>query len=152
MRKKKIKTKICSVCGRELPTDEFYTDKKGRLIAACKECSRKRKRQWYAAKRKKKEVVFKDTVNDRLMERKNGKVRIFWTKYMLERMLRLYQNTLNEDLAIELNVSKKTLIRKAKELGLKKDKEFISGLSRKNCLHMLAMRKRHGGGGRKKCG
>jgi hypothetical protein len=41
-------TKVCSNCGIEKPSSEFYTDhrKKGKLRAACKECSREKQREY----------------------------------------------------------------------------------------------------------
>ena len=43
-----IKTKVCSKCGKELPvTDEYFYESGGRYRSPCKECKRKKQKEYY---------------------------------------------------------------------------------------------------------
>ncbi|MCS2621083.1 hypothetical protein NXW11_24685 [Bacteroides thetaiotaomicron] len=49
-------------------------------------------------------------------------------------MRRHYHNTLNRELAEMLGVSERSVTRKAREMGLEKDKGFVASLSREHLL------------------
>ena len=69
----------------------------------------------------------------RLVEHKGYSTRIFWNGNMLSIMRRHYHNTLNRELAEMLGVSERSVTRKAREMGLEKDKGFVASLSRNIC-------------------
>ena len=71
---------------------------------------------------------------------------------MIERLTNKYATTKNEDLAIDLNVSPSTVIRKARELGLEKDKGWMQAHARKNCRTMRILNKYRGNSGQIKKG
>ena len=52
--------------------------------------------------------------------------RTIWTDAMLERLQAEYPVRYNRDLARDLGVSLRTLIRKARELGIEKEPDFIA--------------------------
>lgn len=62
----------------------------------------------------------------RIMEHKGNTLRIYWSTAMLDYLRRHYPTTLNEELAGCIGVSQRTMIRKARELGLKKDSQWLS--------------------------
>lgn len=53
---------------------------------------------------------------------------------MLSIMRRYYHNTINRELAEMLGVSERSVTRKARELGLEKDKDFVSSISKEHLL------------------
>ena len=71
----------------------------------------------------------------RLVTQDHYATRIFWSKQMIDDLKREYSTTLNEELAGVLGVSVRTMIRKARELGLSKDKQWLNGIY-KSHLHM----------------
>lgn len=128
--------KICKKCGRLLWLRDYYLRTDGRRTTACKECVCAAKREEYARNRKKRNGIYKDLSTGRLMNHQNEKTSIHWTRYMLERLERNYATTKNDELAIDLDVSVRTLIRKARELGLVKDKAWMQAHARANCKVM----------------
>ena len=62
----------------------------------------------------------------RIVEHNHYATRIFWNTQMLDYLRRHFSTTLNEDLADYLGVSLRTMIRKARELGLRKDPRWLS--------------------------
>ena len=86
------------------------------------------------------------------MEHKDYSTKIHWSLYMIERLTNKYATTKNEDLAIDLNVSPRTVIRKARELGLEKDKGWMQAHARKNCRTMRILNKYRGNSGQIKKG
>ena len=144
--------KICPKCGRSLWLRDFYKTANGRVSSACKECTRQEKRDEYARNRKVPNQLYQDPVTGRLMEHKDYSTKIHWSLYMIERLTNKYATTKNEDLAIDLNVSPSTVIRKARELGLEKDKGWMQAHARKNCWTMRILNKYRGNSGQIKKG
>lgn len=66
---------------------------------------------------------------------------------MLDYLRRHYPTTLNEELAGCLGVSQRTMIRKARELGLEKDPEWLSAVwnQRRQLAHVMSRRKGYPG-------
>jgi hypothetical protein len=64
----------------------------------------------------------------RVMEHRGYSTAIFWNKDMLDYLRRHYPTTLNEELAGILGVSPRTMIRKARQLGLQKDKTWLASV------------------------
>ena len=115
--------KVCTKCGRRLWLRDFYAEK-GRRRSWCKECDKQRSRERYSSSKVQDGIQFRDATG-RIEEHSGTCWRIVWSERMIYELKRYYPNTANEELADLLNVSKSTLYRKAKELGLKKDKEFM---------------------------
>ena len=148
----KRRKKICPKCGRKLWLRDFYKTANGWVSSACKECTRQEKRDEYARNRKVPNRLYQDPVTGRLMEHKDYSTKIHWSLYMIERLTNKYATTKNEDLAIDLNVSPSTVIRKARELGLEKDKGWMQAHARKNCQTMRILNKCCGNSGQIKKG
>lgn len=70
--------------------------------------------------------VFYSTNKGRLMEHRGYSTRIYWNGDMLSLLRREFPTTLNEELAGMLGVSLRTMIRKARELGLTKDPKWLA--------------------------
>lgn len=123
-------TKICGQCGKEKPASEYYIhhtgEYEGRLFRCCKECERAQKRAYY--RRLHPDGLRYDMTSGRVMRKKDGVVTIGWSGSMLAELRRLFPVTKNEEIAGVLGVSVRTMIRKARELGLKKDDVWLSGV------------------------
>ena len=66
---------------------------------------------------------------------------------MLDDLRRLFARTKNEEVAVVCGVSVRTMIRKARELGLQKDPEWMRAHSRANCQIMHVLNKCIGNSG-----
>lgn len=130
--------KTCARCGlRKWRSKDFYTP----ADSYCKECAKEYKRERYAATRKAPEGVRKDPRTGLLWEHHGHSKRIHWSPPMVEKMRRLFPWATNEDLAVELGVSQRTVIRKARELGLSKHPDFMRKKSLKGCEMMRFINK-----------
>lgn len=100
---------------------------------------------------RKKDCIYRDPKTGRIMEHKHYATRIFWSKQMLDDLSRLYPITLNDELAGYLGVSPRTMIRKARELGIYKDPDWLNNIfnQRRKWAQMAARRKGYPGGFRK---
>lgn len=58
--------------------------------------------------------------------------RLYWSPQKIADIKRYFPTTINEECAAILGVSVRTLIRKARELGLAKDKEWLKEILRDN--------------------
>lgn len=88
--------------------------------------------------------VFMHPTMQRIVERDHYATRIFWSKDMKEYLMRHYSNTLNDELAGCLGVSVRTLVRKARELGLQKDPSWMSKIIEERRMMAHAESKRKG--------
>lgn len=131
---KKQRKKICPHCGRKLWLREFYPLKNGSRNSWCHECVVEYKREQYRKNRKVPDGTFMHRTLDRIVEHNGYSTRIYWTGNMLSIMRRYYHNTINRELAEMLGVSERSVTRKARELGLEKDKEFVSSMSKEHLL------------------
>lgn len=61
----------------------------------------------------------------RIVTKDHYAIRIFWSEDMLDFLKANYATTLNEELAGCLGVSVRTLVRKAREIGLEKDQSWL---------------------------
>lgn len=88
---------------------------------------------------------------DRIMEHQGYALRIYWSTSMLDYLRKHYPTTLNEELAGCLGVSQRTMIRKARELGLEKDPEWLAAVwdERRQLAHVISKRKGYPGGFKK---
>ena len=135
--RKKRRKKVCPCCGRKLWLRDFYKDRNGHVSTYCKECVKAKKRAEYAAGRKKPDGIRMDLSTGRVYEKNGLSKRIFWSKQMCDDLKRLFPTTKNEDLAQYLGVSVSTMIRKARKLGIEKDKDWMHGI----VMHHLKMAK-----------
>lgn len=78
------------------------------------------------------ERVFYSERMKRVVEVEGSAVRIRWSEAMLSYLKRNYATTKNAELVEYLGISLRTLIRKARELGLEKDREWFVEVSRQN--------------------
>ena len=138
----KVTKKICGQCGKEKPASEYYIhhtgEYEGRLFRCCKECERAQKRDYY--RRLHPDGLRYDMTRGRVMRKKDGVVTILWSGSMLAELRRLFPVTKNEEIAGVLGVSVRTMIRKARELGLKKDDGWLSGVwdDNRKMAHMMS--------------
>lgn len=77
------------------------------------------------AQKKVKDGVYYHHKFGRVMEHQGFATRIFWSPTMLDYLRRNFATTLNEELAEWLGVSQRTMLRKARELGLEKDAKWL---------------------------
>lgn len=140
----KKRKKVCPRCGRKLWLREFYKGKDGNRYGACRECQCKQKKDWYTANRKKPDGVFYDEKECRLMEHRGVSKSIYWTGDMLSILQRYFQNTKTEEVAEMIGVSPRTVIRKARELGIDKNSDFLHRVWDENRLLAHITVKREG--------
>lgn len=131
----KQQEKTCPKCGRKLWLRDFYKDKETKTTHSyCKNCERKMKRVEYNRNRKKPDGIFMHQSYGRLMEHRGLSLRIHWSGNMLSILRREFPRTKNEELAEMLGVSSRTVIRKARELGIEKDVDFVRSVWNENRL------------------
>lgn len=76
-------------------------------------------------------IRYRDERTGRIMERqvgKGGPPCIYWSPYMIDILRKYYPTTTNEEVAAIVGVSELTLIRKAKELGIRKSAAYLRGV------------------------
>lgn len=138
----KRRKKVCPHCGRKLWLKDFYIIRKtGGYSSWCKDCQKQSKRDWYDQNHRVPDGIKMDLKTGRLMEHQGLARRIFWNRRMIDDLRRLYPTTKNMDLVDILGVSQRTLIRKARELGLHKDPEWQHGNVVRH-LHMAQLHNR----------
>jgi hypothetical protein len=120
----KRRKKVCPHCGRKLWLRDFYIPKSGNPSSWCKDCEKQNKRDWYDRTRRVPDGIRLNPATGLLMQHEGLARRIYWSKQMLDDLRRLFPTTKNEDMVDILGVSERTLIRKARELGIYKDKEW----------------------------
>lgn len=84
----------------------------------------------------------------RIMQKQGYALRIHWSADMLDYLRRYFPTTLNEELAGCLGVSMRTMIRKARELGLEKDPKWLRDIwnERRQLAHIISRHKCYPGG------
>jgi hypothetical protein len=84
----------------------------------------------------------------RVMEHECYATRIYWNGDMLSFLRRHFSTMLNEEIAGCLGVSPRTMIRKARELGLEKDPEWLRKIweERRMMAHVISKKKGYPGG------
>lgn len=140
---KQSRKKICPVCGRKLWLRDFYKCTSG-YSSHCKECTRNEKKEEYARNRKVPDGRFFHKGKERIVEHIGYSTRIFWTGNMLSLLKRHFPTTRNEEVAELIGVSPRTVVRKARELGLVKDPDWLKGVYNYNRMDAQASSKRKG--------
>lgn len=97
--------------------------------------------------KKKPDGIFWNKEKQRTYEHKGNSTSIFWSRQMIDDIKRYFSTTKNEELAGMLGVSQSTLTRKAKQLGLEKDKEWLKGVwaEHRMIAHAIAKKKGYPG-------
>ena len=92
-------------------------------------------REYYHRKHPKKPAsTYYHPTMQRLVVHDGNSVRIFWNQQMLSFLKSNYATMLNCELAEWLGVSQRTMIRKARELGLEKNANWLKGIWDENRL------------------
>lgn len=135
-----LKNKTCRVCGCSKPREEFLKERN-----VCISCKSEYYRRIHRNRRPdRSDGVRYSKAAQRIVEYRNGYQRKYWSPSMLSDLRRLYPVTKNEELASLFGISLRTLNRKAAELGLKKDAEWMRKVSSFN--RFLAAVKRRADG------
>ena len=102
---------------------------------------------------RKKDGVFYYPSQGRLMQHEHYAVRIHWSRGMLDYLRANFATTLNQELAECLGVGHRTMIRKARELGLEKDREWLLVIwnERRRMAQSASRLKGHPGAFKKGC-
>lgn len=132
--------KTCPICGQNLWLHDFYTYASG-YSSHCKECVRKEKRLKYI---KVPDGRFLHKTKGRLVEHNGYSTSILWSGNMLSLLQRYFPTTRNEELAELVGVSSRTLVRKARQLGLVKDPVWLKEIYNLNRRAAQAENKRKG--------
>ena len=76
----------------------------------------------------------------RIVEHDGKAMKIFWSKQMLDDLRRMFPTSKNQEVAEYLGVSLRTVVRKARELGLEKDQNWLSDVwdSHRRMAHMVS--------------
>ncbi len=87
----------------------------------------------------------------RIVDHDHRALTIHWSPMMLEYLTRNFATMLNNDLAEWLGVSPRTVVRKARQLGLTKNKAWLDGIwnERRKMAHSAAKKKGYPGAFRK---
>lgn len=96
---------------------------------------------------KKEDGIFYHPHYGRVMEHHGYRTRIYWSESMLGYLRKNYARTLNRELCDHLCMSERTMIRKARELGLSKDPRWLAEVweERRQLAHMIARAKGYPG-------
>ena len=73
---------------------------------------------------RKEDGVYKNAAG-RIMQHERYSTRIYWSPQMLSDLKRLFPTTSNSECAAILGVSLRTVVRKAREIGLEKDSTWL---------------------------
>lgn len=121
--------KVCTGCGRYLWLRDFYKLAKSKnhpdgYDCRCKECRRKEKNDEYARKYKVPDGIRRDKRGN-LVEKNGNSVRLYWSDAKIALFKRIFPYHTNEDVAIDMECSVRTVVRRARELGLQKDQRWL---------------------------
>ena len=138
------KRKTCTKCGELKFLHEFYTSKDRRNYPDgysywCKECSRTYKREEYRRNRKKPDGVF--SYGGRAMMHKGTAVSVYWGEERTRQFRQEFPTTTNADLAVEFGCSVRTIVRRAREMGLEKDPQWMRDMHNANLAKMIRLNK-----------
>lgn len=98
------------------------------------------------------ERIFYSEEHGRTMVRKGASLGYYWSPAMITYLRRNYATTKNEDLCEWLGMGEQAVRKKAKELGLTKDKEWLADIHRQAIRYAQSRNKKLGYPGRNKKG
>lgn len=139
--------KVCKKCGKERDLKDFKM-KHGKPQSICKRCASEIERERYRKKKPRETGVFYNKETGRIIERTKFNVRLFWSPSMIRELKAYYPNTPNKEITEIMGISAWELRVKAKELGLKKDKEYTRSHSLEGLMIARAVCKKMGYPGR----
>ena len=118
--------KTCTKCGQLKFKSEFYkmSNRKNFPDGYDCRCKKFRRKEDRERQRKKPDGLY--SINGRTMQREGRVLRIYWGEEAIKKFKRLFPTTTNEELAIEFLCSERTIIRRARKLGLEKDPEWVA--------------------------
>lgn len=130
-----VMMKKCRKCGEEKPETEFYRNRnyKSGRESMCAACALEYKKAEYRRNRMNPDGITVAADGKKYIK-KDAKRCIYWDGNMLSMLKKHFPTTLNEEMAEMLGVSQRTMIRKARELGLKKDKGWLKGVWQQNSM------------------
>lgn len=99
---------------------------------------------WY---KRKPDRIYLDPKTGRTMQHEGYATRIHWSTAMLDYLRRHFPTTTNEEMAGCIGVSPRTLVRKARELGLEKDPAWLSQIWNERRLMAQCVASRKGNPG-----
>lgn len=120
--------KTCRVCGHTKPKEDFVEGRK--VCLSCFSEYGRQQRRRRAPDRS--DGVRYSKAAQCIVEYRNGIQRKYWNSQMIADFRKLFPVTTNEELASLFCVSKRTINRKATELGLRKNEEWMRKMSRHN--------------------
>lgn len=128
--------KTCTKCGQYLYLRDFYHFGRSKnhpdgYDCRCKQCRRKEKNDEYARNRKVPDGL-RMNAEGRVVEKKGASSRLYWPPMKVQDFKREFPYNTNEDLAIDFECSVRTIVRRARELGLEKDPEWLTHKWNKN--------------------
>lgn len=126
--------KVCKKCGGTFLLKDFKM-KYGKPQSICKKCASNMEKERYRKKHHRETGVFLDKNTGRIVERTKFNVKLFWSPAMVQYLKTYFPNTPNKEIIEIMGISAWELRVKAKELGLKKDKDY----TRKHSLDSLLM-------------
>ena len=131
-----LKKKVCSVCGERKYKREYYRLKSSKdgYMSMCRECHKARIRNVYARTRKVPDGIKFDRKTGRKVMHEGYSSRIYWDGNMLSLLRRHFATTLNYELAELIGVSERTMLRKARELGMEKDQKWLRAVFKDRAL------------------
>lgn len=147
----KRRKKLCTCCGKKKWLRDFYMDRnnvKDGRACHCKECSRRKHREWYLRTRKVPDGIIVGHTGKKFIHAGFSR-KVYWDGNMLSIMKRHYPRTLNDEMVELLGcmVSKSTIIRKARKMGLEKDPEWLRQVREERHLMAQAENRKNGNSG-----
>jgi hypothetical protein len=126
----KQRKKICPQCGQRLWLKEFYKDGRGYYSSLCKHCRKQQFADLYRRTRKVPDGTYYHKDLHRIVVHEGKAMWHLWNNDMLFIVRKYYPTSPNNEVAEMCGVSVNRLIRKARELGLRKDSEYLSQVRR----------------------
>ena len=117
-------------------------------MSLTQEEKRARWREYYHRKHPVKPArTFYHPAMGRIVTHEHYSTRIFWNQEMMQFLKKNFATMLNDDLSEWLGVSVRTVVRKARELGLEKDAAWLKGIWNERRKMAIASTKVNGNAG-----
>lgn len=138
------KRKTCTKCGDLKFLREFSPSKNRKNHPDghdywCRECRREYMREEYRRIRKKPDGIF--YCEGRIIKKEGCARSIYFGEQKTKDFIRKYPTTTNDDLAVEFGCSPRTIVRRARALGLEKDPEWMKDVHDANLAKMIRQNK-----------
>lgn len=128
--------KTCPGCGQHLYLGQFYRRHDPKNFpdgydCRCKQCRRKEKHEEYVRSRKVPDGI-RLNANGQAVEHRGNSTRLYWGEQKIKDFRRIFPVNTNEDVAIDMGCSVRTVVRRAREMGLEKDPYWLQNVWNKN--------------------